>query len=365
MSTTRRTRTPVEEEMTARISGARRAPERENKPPPHGGYFNKEVMHPYTGKGKLLTELFPIELPEGLVDFTIPVFEDRDWHEEVRGLIPDLSVVENHVWDPEQLYDFLVGFVLHDRIWLTGPTGSGKTSLPRAVCAVLRIPFIRINGRGDLESAHILGGYVVQDGATHWKDGPCTIACKYGGIYLQDEPTAIPAEVSLVYQALLEDNGKLLLTDKAASLGDKIVVPHEWFTFVVADNTRGLGDEKGAFAGTNVWNTATLDRFGTTIFVDYLDAAKEISILTKVCPQLKPELAERMVQVAKLVRAGYEQDDLSLSMSPRPLLSWAKKALLYKDVSRAFKTAFYEKLPNESERIAVEGIYKTVFDEEV
>ncbi|NIP66508.1 hypothetical protein GWN63_00015, partial [Candidatus Bathyarchaeota archaeon] len=120
-------------------------------------------------------------------------------------------------------------------------------------------------------------------------------------------------------------------------------------TLICADNTGGLGDLRGAFSGTNVQNTATLDRFFTTINLDYLDEDHEKEIIHKKHPELTDEYIGKMVQFANLIRTSYNQEELDHTMSPRTLLNWAKKTLMYQDRDRALKVSFLKKFNDDAQ----------------
>ena len=307
------------------------------------------------------SKVFGIKVPKGLPDVRVEMFNIEDWKDTVRCHIP--KVDENYKFQPKQLVQLLIGLSLGDNVWISGATGSGKSTLVEQVCARTNRPFIRINGRGDMESGAIFGQYVLEDGKTIWKDGACTEAVKEGMVYCQDEPTVLPPEIAMGYQWLLENNGKLMLTDKAGDTKDKLICPYSRFRFVCCDNTKGLGDESGAFAGTNVWNTATLDRFGTSIQLDYLAKKHEVAILKAKVDGITDKMADYMVQLANLVRTSYMQGNLSFTMSPRTLLSWGEKAMFYNSAKHSLEVAFYDKLPNDAEKLAVEEMYATVFAE--
>lgn len=314
-------------------------------------------------KGKKLSTLFGVKVPDGMPDPQVITFEPEDWDEQVRSLIPEKD--KGYVFQPKELVELIVGLQAGDNCWIAGPTGSGKTTLVQQYCAVVGRPFIRVNGRGDMESGPIFGQYKVENQETVWVDGACTEAVKYGALYCQDEPTVLPAEIAMGYQWLLETDGKLFLADKAADMGDKLIEPHPEFRFVCCDNTRGLGDETGAYAGTNVWNTATLDRFNTTIHLDYLAIEHEIAIIKGRVPEVTEEFAKRCVQLANIIRTAYQEGDMSFTLSPRTLISWANKAVIYQSPSLGLKVAFYQKLSSEDERLALARAYQTVFAEEL
>lgn len=288
------------------------------------------------------------------------VFKETDWPEELRPFIP--VVDEDYVLLEEPTSILVYALETGQFANMVGPTGSGKSTLVEQVCARLRRPFIRFNGRGDMETSSLLGQLVVQDGATVWRDGVFTEAVKLGSVVLFDEYTATPPEINLSLQWLREHGGKLLLTDKPGSTGEKMITPHKEFRLVCADNTRGLGDNGDRFAGTNIQNSASLNRFDITIEHNYMDQKKEVSVIHKKTPELPKKAVEYMVKLAWLIRNGYDKGELSVTLSPRNLLSWARKANDWGSMETSFVFTYYNMLPSDSERNAVKGFYKTVFD---
>ena len=142
----------------------------------------------------------------------------------------------------------------------------------------------------------------------------------------------------------LPHDGKLMLTDKPGELEDQLISPNKTFRLVCADNTRGRGDSTGDYAGTGNWNTATLDRFGTTIHLPYLDDEHQKSILTRKFPAIAPNLIQNMVTLSTRIQTAYKNGSQTISMSPRTLLSWANKAQVFRNVNKAFVMAYFEKL---------------------
>jgi cobaltochelatase CobS len=299
------------------------------------------------------------------IDHPVTCYKASDWDETIRQYIPSVKDFENYVAQPRELELLLVAWEMGDKTNVVGPTGSGKSSMVEYACALTGRPFIRINGRGDMESSALLGQLTAADGATKWSDGELTLGVRQGAVVCIDEWTLIPPEILMSLQWLMEDKGRLLLTDMPAGAGDRLVTPHKGFRMVCTDNTRGLGDETGGFAATNVQNTATLDRFGTIIHVGYLSEVHEAQVLKKAFPELQKEMVKRMLKFADLVRTGYEQGDISLTCSPRTLLNWAKKTLYFQDPAVALNMAFTEKLSSDGDRQAVSGMYRTAFDSEL
>lgn len=300
---------------------------------------------------KMASELLGMKLKKE-EDFPVTVLDRASLPPEVSALVP--SVDPDYRVQKNEALRILRGWEDGDKTLIYGPTGSGKSSLLRYLSAITVRPFIRINMTGDTESSTLFGGLVVRGGATIWEDGPVTEAVKYGCVLLVDEWELMPPEIAMGMQWLLEDDGHLYLKEKPGTSLDKMIHPHKNFLLVCAGNTVGQGDDAGSHAGTNVQNTATIDRFQTVVRLGYLDQDHEIGILTKKFPTLNKEFAEKMVKVAALVREANAQGNIALTMSPRTLINWARKLLTWGDVRTAFTIAFLDKLRETDRKVVLE-----------
>jgi len=288
-------------------------------------------------------------------DHNISVFKKEDWIEELQVFIPEVNPA--YIWQPEAIEKLAVAIEQGDKILFTGPTGSGKSTLVEQYCALTQRPFVRINMTGDMETSAFFGQLTVEDGATVWKDGLMTMGIRLGAITLVDEWELCPPEITMGLQWLLEDNGKLILKEKP---GGETVPMNPFARIVMGGNTLGQGDETGAHAGTNVQNTATIDRFQTVIKLDYLARRHEEKLLKKAIPTLTPAIIKNMVQFANLVRTGYRQGNVSLTFSPRSLLNWGRKTVYWGDPVVALKMAFFDKIVD-SEKNYVNQLVNKVF----
>jgi cobaltochelatase CobS len=310
--------------------------------------------------------LFSSLIPDGkralkkrkLIDFAVTVFKPEDAPAQIRAFIPTVDSCYNI--QIEQAHSLLFGWELGEKVLITGPTGSGKSSLVQYACAVTGRPFIRINMTGDMESSTLMGSLIVESGATIWKDGPVTEACRYGAVCLIDEWDVTPPEILFSMQWLFEEDGKLLLKEMPGDSASKFITPDANFRLVCGGNTVGQGDDTGRYSGTNVQNNASIDRFQTTIKLDYLEQAHEVKLIYAKYPKLKAGIAEKMVSFANLVRTACQQNNINLTMSPRTLLSWSKKSVAFNNVSYALQLAFMNKL-RDSDRKVVAEFYKKVF----
>ena len=290
-------------------------------------------------------------------DFAVTVLPDNA-DAEIARLVPTAD--PDYVVQKQEAALLVAGIEDGDKSLITGPTGSGKSSLVKYVCAKLNRPFIRINMSGDIESASLFGMLTAGGGGTHWKDGAITEACKFGALCLVDEWELMPPEIAMGMQNLLEDGGYLYLKEKPGTSSDRTVNPDTHFRLVFAGNTVGQGDTTGAFSGVGIQNSATIDRFTNTVRLGYLDQRHEVSIITSKS-NIAKDVATKMVRVAALVRNAYDSGKIGLTMSPRTLINWARKCQRY-DVKFALQTAFTEKL-NADDVKSVQEFYTKVFGE--
>lgn len=304
---------------------------------------------------KMFSEVFGVKVDH---DFPVTVLKKEDLPDEVRGLVP--AVDPTYAVQVEEAYHLMQAWEDGDKVLISGPTGSGKSSLIKYCAAMTNRPFIRINMNGDIESSAIFGQMVVENGATVWRDGAATEAIKYGAVLLVDEWEIMPPEVGMGFQNVLEDNGYLFLKEMPGTSEDKMIVPHANFRLVYAGNTVGQGDETGSFAGVNVQNTATIDRFQTTIILGYLGKEHETKVLKNAVVGLPAATIKKMLQYADLVRTGNDQGNMTLTMSPRTLINWGKKTMRYGDTKEGLVYSFLNKLNTNDRKLASE-FYTKVF----
>ena len=286
-------------------------------------------------------------------DFAVTVFKDEDWNEEVRCFIP--KVKEDYYLVPEHAEAILRAWELNEKVLIHGPTGAGKSSIVEQLCAITRRPFIRVNCTGDMDSSMVFGQLMVKDASTVWADGPVTEAVRHGAVFAWDEWDVTPPEISMGLQWLLEEDSKLFLKEMPGAAVDKFIEPHKNFRLVALGNTQGQGDDTGSHAGTNVQNTATLDRFGTTIRIGYLPEKIEIGMLTaKVGKGLEEKVIGNLVKLAGLVRQGYQQGQLSLTLSPRSLISICRKMQYNLSLEDSLDLVYANKLTSMQQKVVYE-----------
>ena len=291
-------------------------------------------------------------------DFGVTVFVDHEWDERIESFIPTIN--KDYVIEKDLATNILRAWELNEKVLCFGPTGAGKSSLIEQLCARTGRPFVRVNCTGDMDSSMIFGQLTAKDGSTHWVDGAVTEAVRYGAVFAWDEWDVTPPEISMGLQWLLEDDGKLFLKEMPGSTTDKQIIPHEHFRIVAIGNTQGQGDESGAHAGTNVQNSATLDRFGTAVYVDYLRPDIEEKMIKNKFKALNAKAIKELVKLANLIRTGYKASQFSLTMSPRALFSICRKVEAGCSLKQSFALVYLNKL-NDTQRKVADELYTKVY----
>lgn len=295
------------------------------------------------------------------IDLTALMHKAEDWDEKDRMFIPEVN--PHYTWQHHVLYPALMGLKHRMKILTVGPTGSGKTTFWENIAGVFNQPFYRLGGRGDMESDTILGKPNLSDGTTGFSLGEFTKAFVGGYFILLDEPWKLPSYINMTFQRVFERNGMLQIDDMDGELGDKQFAPHKYTQLVLADNVIGTGDGADHYPSTQIQDGSSINRMDMILKIDYLPQDQEVSLLTSMFSFLPEEQAKKAVQLANLVREGFEKRQLTASMSPRNLIAWMETAYEIRDYKTAFKWVMMNRFASEEERGAVAGIWNTVYAE--
>lgn len=296
--------------------------------------------------------------------------------EEVFGFSSDLKVhgfAEPTEWtpeiDPAYMFDpdvtlaILAGFAHNRRVLVQGAHGTGKSTHIEQVAARLNWPAVRINLDGHISRMDLVGrdAIVLRDGAqvTEFVEGMLPWALQNPVALIFDEFDAGRPDVMFVIQRVLEKDGRLTLLDQ-----NRVITPHPSFRLFATANTVGLGNLTGLYHGTQVLNQAQIDRFNVVSTLNYLDPAREATIVLAQVPDADPAVVDQMVAVAGLTRDGFAAGDLSTVMSPRTVISWAENLSIFGDVGTAFRLAFVNKC-DEAEQGLVAEYFQRAFDTEL
>lgn len=249
-----------------------------------------------------------------------------------------------------------------DTLFLSGPTGSGKTSIVLQVCARLNWHIQEISCSESLESADMFGSYALkqnpQNRSQAFMDfihGPLIEAMKHGDVLLLNEfDTADPGQLAALNTVM--EGGSLLIKETG-----EVVEPHPMFRLILTGNSTGQGDITGAYQGVLAQNMATMDRC-RTLLVEYPKHQKEISLLKGLqVKNLAEETIKAMVNSANIIRKEFIAGKIPVTFSTRTLIRWARLIGEATDVQTALSESLHVALLNRvGDPTAKEAVFKSI-----
>jgi len=204
-------------------------------------------------------------------------------------------------------------------VWLTGHSGTGKTTLVQEIAARTGRPFFRFSMNRQTELSEYMGQRLPDENRNlPFVEGALLIAWEtQGALILFDEITMLQAGNAAALATAL-DEGVITVaeTGKTYHRADGVTV-------IACDNTNGTGDATGLYGGTNECSLALRDRFEVCLYMDYLPVAKESKLLQEKTG-LNISAATALASFAAVQRKGVRNDDMDAPITFRRLSAWAK-----------------------------------------
>lgn len=219
--------------------------------------------------------------------------------------------------------------------FVTGLSGNGKTTMIMQACAKVNRECYRVNVTSQTDEDDLLGGFRLVNGETVWYDGPVIQAMKNGAVLLLDE-IDLGASPLMCLQPVLE--GKGIFLKKI----NQFVEPAPGFQVFATANTKGKGDDTGAFAHTGILNEAFLDRFPVTLEQAYAANGVEKRIILRKMKTLGVEdkdFAGNLVKWADAIRKTFMEGGISEIITTRRLLSITQAFSIFNDKAKAIEMA--------------------------
>ena len=250
------------------------------------------------------------------------------------GQIPQvdpLYVPWGHYNDIEKLVKSNHFFTLY----ITGESGTGKNAMIEQVCAQNNRPMVRVNMTRDTTEDQIIGAKTLIDGNIVYEDGPLVWAATNGAILILDEISTSDANTIMCLQAALE--GKSFFVKSL----NKMIDPKPGFAIVATDNTKGQGSDSGKWIGTNVLNSAFLDRFDMMIEQEYPPTKIELQIFQKTYEfynkSVDIQFCKDLCDWVQIIRRTYQQDAIEDLISTRRALRIIKAKALWFNADKAIE----------------------------
>ncbi len=171
---------------------------------------------------------------------------------------------------------------------LKGPTGCGKTRFVEHMAWRLERPLITISCHEDMTAADLVGRFLLEGGATIWKDGPLTEAVRGGAICYLDEIVEARQDTTVVIHPLTDQRRTLPLEKRG-----ELLAAHPEFFLVISYNP-------GYQSAVKDLKESTKQRFAALHF-SYASADREREIVAEEA-KISSELARQLVAIATASR---------------------------------------------------------------
>ena len=317
--------------------------------------------------------LFGIEIPAGV---KVNPYAGFAQGHEFQDYVPSLDA--DYVFEASVRQACLMwfNFPMGQSLWLSGPTGCGKSSIVEQIANRFNWPLMKVTASPEMDISTQVGGLRIHsdpltgDTKTAFVLGPLALAYKYGMVYLLDEYDQLESSCANAFNTVLE-GGTLIIAETG-----EVIRKHENFRFVATANSIGQGDTSGMYGGVKMQNTANLDRY---MFVNttYMAEDIEMNIIKKYIPEAT--VALKFVKIANQIRKQFigtemSSDDvsdpnlsrLSVTCSTRSLKAWVSRFAIMRraNIPNSLIASFDFHIGNRApidEKKALHAIVKSVF----
>lgn len=221
-------------------------------------------------------------------------------------------------------------------VYISGPSGNGKSTSVEQSCAKFKRTFIRVNINQHSDEESLVGSKTLIDGNVKIVYGPVIIAMLTGSVILIDEcDLANSNSIMGALQSILE-GGRYYF-----KLENKWITPKAGFNIIATANTKGKGSSE-QYIGTNILNEAFLERFAITLEQDYPPLKVENKILTNILKSYniqEDEFITNLTKWAAVVRKTYEDGGVSENITTRRLIHIVNAYTMYNDKIKAVTQA--------------------------
>lgn len=219
-------------------------------------------------------------------------------------------------------------------VYITGPTGNGKSTMVEQICAKHKRPLIRVNLNMMSDEEQLIGSKTLENGDVKIVEGPVLIAMRNGITILLDECDAGSANTLLCLQPILEGKPYYF------KLNNEVIIPRPGFNVIATANTKGKGSDDGRYIGTNVLNEAFLERFGVTFEQHYPDSKVEMKIvrnLMRTYDCMDDEFATSLVKWADAIRRTFDDGGVDENITTRRLTHIIRAYAIFRDRNKAIE----------------------------
>ena len=212
-------------------------------------------------------------------------------------------------------------------IYISGPSGNGKTMMVEQSAAKAKVPFLRVQITPETDEDDLIGGFRLINGETVFCKGPVIKAMEEGALLLIDEIDRGTNKI-MCLQGVLE--GKPVLIKKTG----ETVVPAEGFNVIATANTKGRGSDDGRFSAATIIDEAFLERFVSAVNQPWPNKGIEKKIVKNHMTKfdaMDEDFLEKLITWASIIRKTFEADGVDEVVSTRRLCHVIKTFSIFKD----------------------------------
>jgi hypothetical protein len=211
-------------------------------------------------------------------------------------------------------------------IFISGPSGIGKTFLVEQVCAELKRECIRVNFSIETDQTDLIGGPTLVDGNITYSEGPVITCLRNGYVLLLDEIDRSNANNILILNGILEGRG--FYNPKTG----EFIKAKEGFNIITTANSKGYGDESGKYL-SQILDSAFLERFPITLEQEFPSDKVETKILKHHSQD--EDFVDKLVKWARVIRKTYENGGIDEIISTRRLVHICEAHVIFGDKLKA------------------------------
>lgn len=200
-------------------------------------------------------------------------------------------------------------------IFISGPSGGGKTFLVNQVCAELGRECVRVNFSVETDQTDLIGGPTLVDGNITYSEGPVIQCLRNGWVLLLDEIDRSNPNNILILNGILEGEG--FFNPKTG----EYIKAKEGFNVIMTANSKGFGDESGKYL-SQILDSAFLERLPVTFEQEFPPESTEKKILAHHLED--EEFIDKLVKWAKVIRRTFENGGIDEIISTRRLVHIAQ-----------------------------------------
>ena len=212
-------------------------------------------------------------------------------------------------------------------IYISGPSGNGKTMMVEQVCADTGRQYVRAQISPETDEDDLIGGFRLINGETVFQKGPVIKAMEKGAILLIDEIDRATNKI-MCLQGVLEGNPVLLKKT------GEVITPAEGFNVIATANTKGRGSDDGRYSAASIIDDAFLERFVAAI--DHPFPAPNIEEKIVLAHMMKfdsvdEDFLKKLVAWSNVIRKTFEADGVDEVISTRRLCHITKTFKIFGD----------------------------------